>query len=67
MVKCASCGKEFEFPNYLIPSGSVGESKEIYPTCPYYGSNRNECKKKTTDARDKVERLIGGRMDSMYL
>ncbi|MCJ7631714.1 hypothetical protein MUP77_04835 [Candidatus Bathyarchaeota archaeon] len=64
MVKYASCGKEFEFPNYLIPSGSVSESKEIYPTCPYYGSNLNECKKKTIDARGKVERLVAR---AMYL
>jgi DNA-directed RNA polymerase subunit RPC12/RpoP len=60
MAKCTSCGKEFEFPNYLMASRSVGKDKEIYPTCPYCGFNLNEGKKKTANARSRVEKLVGG-------
>jgi len=62
MTKCASCGKEFEFPNYFMPSGAAGKSREIYPTCPYCGFNLNEGKKQKLDARSRVERLVGGKI-----
>jgi DNA-directed RNA polymerase subunit RPC12/RpoP len=61
MAKCASCGKEFEFPNYLMPPGPAGKGKEIYPTCPYCGFNLNEDKRKRPDARSRVEKLVGGK------
>ncbi len=65
MAKCASCGKEFDFPNYLVSSGSARAAKgrEMFPTCPYCGFNLNEGKKKIVDARSRVEKLVGGRME----
>jgi len=63
MAKCASCGKEFEFPNYFMPSKAVGEGREIYPSCPYCGFNLNEGKRQKIDARMRAEKLVGGKIE----
>jgi|GEM_PF-3434240 len=65
MAKCASCGKEFEFPNYFMPSGSSsrGKGKEIYPTCPNCGVNLNEGKREKQDAVSRAEKLFGGKIE----
>ena len=62
MTKCASCGKEFEFPNYFMPSGPAGKGREVHPTCPYCGVNLNEGKRAKPDARSRAEKLVGGKI-----
>ena len=63
MAKCPFCGKEFEFPNYLMLTGTSSKGRDLVPTCPYCSLNLNEGKKEKPDARGRAEKLVGGKIE----